>query len=287
MTADILPYHLQVCHHLYACGRLIKTLSTEQVNVSEKGPEDYVTNIDHALDQYLTAAFGQMFPQDGIITEENALSRQLFYANYDRLWLIDPLDGTEDFIAGKADYAVMVGVLQGDQPVAGWIYAPAYNRLYYGGSQWGLFQIDGDQAPEPLPIQPPQPPSADPCPMILGDRDRHNYGDAIRYHLPTAQLYTLGSFGLKVLEVIQGRAGLYVYLNGRVKLWDTTGPLALAQAAGIVCCDLEGNPISFQPHAINPDNLAHRQPIVIGWQAYIDALLPKLQKAVSQVRDAR
>ncbi len=279
---DLTPaYHTQICRLLADCGQLIQRLSVETVHVSEKGPEDYVTNIDHALDRQLTVGFSALFPQDGIITEENAASRSLFYGDYARLWLIDPLDGTEDFIHGRSDYAVMVGLLQGEQPTTGWVYAPAYDRLYYGGQQWGLFQQQGSHAPEPLRIQPPPPPSEQPFAMILGDRDRHNYGTAIAHHLPNAQLYTLGSFGLKVLEVIQGRAGLYLYLNRRVKLWDTTGPLALAQEAGIVCCDLDGNPISFQPHAIHPDTLAHRQPLLIGWADYVDAYLPKLQSAIA------
>ncbi len=278
---DFAPnYHPQLCQLLKECRQLIHTLSAEQVQISEKGHEDYVTNIDQALDRHLTTGFSALFPNDGIITEENAASRQVFYANHSRLWLIDPLDGTEDFIHGRFDYAVMVGLLQNDRPLMGWIYAPAYDRLYYGGHQWGLFQSQGDRPPEVLTIQPPPSPSAEPFPMILGDRDRRNYGEAIATQLPNAQLYTLGSFGLKVLDVVQGHAGLYLYLNGRVKLWDTIAPLALAQEAGIICCDLDGNPISFQPHAIHPDTLAHRQPILIGWADYVDAYLPKLQAAV-------
>uniref|UniRef100_A0ACD5GPR5 Uncharacterized protein n=1 Tax=Desertifilum tharense IPPAS B-1220 TaxID=1781255 RepID=A0ACD5GPR5_9CYAN len=66
------------------------------------------------------------------------------------------------------------------------------------------------------------------------------------------------------MEVVCGRAGLYVYLNGRVKLWDTVELVAIAKAAGLVCCDLEGNPLSFHPDAIHPDTLAHYQPIIIG-----------------------
>jgi 3'(2'), 5'-bisphosphate nucleotidase len=87
-----------------------------------------------------------------------------------------------------------------------------------------------------------------------------------------------------VLEVIRGQAGLYVYLNGRVKLWDTTGPLALAEAAGLVCCDLEGQPIRFDANSIYPKTLIHRQPLVIGWPAYVDKFLPALRRAVLAVR---
>jgi 3'(2'), 5'-bisphosphate nucleotidase len=116
---------------------------------------------------------------------------------------------------------------------------------------------------------------------LLGDRDQKQYGIAIQQTIPEATFYSLGSFGLKVLEVIQGRAGLYLYLNGRVKLWDTVGPLALAHQAGLTCCDLEGNPLQFTPEALDLNTLAHRQPIVIGWPHYVESLLPRLQQAIS------
>ena len=119
--------------------------------------------------------------------------------------------------------------------------------------------------------------------MLIGYRDRKHYGEAISQQIPAVQFYSVGSFGLKVMEVVQGRAGLYMYFNRRVKLWDTVGPLAIAQAAGLTCCDLEGKPIRFDAAAIDLATLAHKQTILIGWDSYLDALLPKLQTAIASV----
>ena len=83
--------------------------------------------------------------------------------------------------------------------------------------------------------------------------------------------------------MIQGKAGLYIYLNGRVKLWDTVGPLAMAAAAGLTCCDLEGEPFGFAPHQVHTNSLIHKQAVILGWPNYIEALLPKIQRAVRQV----
>lgn len=271
----------QIRQVIRACGQQAEALSKQAFQVSEKGPEDYVTSVDRALDSQLSIAFGEMFAQDGIVTEENIQSRQAFYENYDRLWLIDPLDGTEDFIHGRSGYAVMVGSLEKAQPTAGWIYAPAQDHLFYGGPGWGLFQTIADRPPQALqPIAPP-PLTETSCPVILGDRDRANFGQIISQQIPEIQFYSLGSFGLKVIELILGRAGLYVYLNRRVKLWDTTAPLALAQVAGLVCCDLAGQPLSFQPDEIDPDTLAHKQPILIGWSNYMEALRPRIAAAIA------
>jgi 3'(2'), 5'-bisphosphate nucleotidase len=268
------------------CGQQASQMAKSGFEVSEKGPEDYVTSIDKALDVLLATAFTRLFPTDGVITEENVQSQAQFDAfdlGQRRVWCIDPIDGTEDFIHGRIHYAVMAGALQGGQPQAGWIYAPVADQMYCGGPRWGVFQAAGDRELRPIALHPPEPPRNGHCPVLIGHRDRKRYGEAITQQIPAVQFYAVGSFGLKVMEVVQGRAGLYLYLNGRVKLWDTVGPLAIAQAAGLTCCDLSGNPIRFDAAALDLATLAHKQTILIGWDAYIDRLLPKLQAAIASV----
>ncbi len=263
-----------------SAGQQAKYLRSKELTISQKGPGDFVTNVDQALDSQLAAAFATQFPLDGIITEENVDSCQQFQADVPRLWCIDPIDGTGDFIAGRPDYAVMVGVLQNEQPIAGWIYAPEYDLMYYGGAAWGLWQQAGES--EAIPLLPTEPGIDQNCPMILGDRDYQNFGVAITHLMPEIKFaFSQGSFGLKVMNVILGQAGLYVYLNGRVKLWDTVGPLALAQTAGLICCDLAGNPLSYAPDAMNLESLAHQQSIVVGWASYVEKLLPTIRHAIN------
>ncbi|PSN19341.1 3'-phosphoadenosine 5'-phosphosulfate 3'-phosphatase [filamentous cyanobacterium CCP5] len=274
---------------LLECGQEALVLSAKAFEVFEKGVNDYVTSVDRRLDTRLSTAFEQWFSQDGVITEENQASKQLFKQNYDRLWLIDPIDGTDDFIGGKAHYSVMVGLLEQGRPRAGWVYAPAREQMVWGGAGWGLFhQVQGS----PARLNPQPPPALEvACPIMIGDKDRRRYGEALcqviqQQHPPlatTVQFLSLGSFGLKVIEVIKGQAGLYLYLNGRVKLWDTTGPIALAQAAGLTCCDLEGQPLQFEGEAIDIATLTHQQAIIVGWPDYVDRLLPAIQQAVNQV----
>ena len=271
-----------ILNTLLQCGQQAREAAARPFDVFEKGQEDYVTTVDHALDRYLSSAFASQFPGDGIITEENQTSAAAFLATYPRLWFIDPIDGTEDFINHGQHYSVMVGLLANHQPQAGWVHAPAQRRMYWGGPGWGLFQHDG--AGQTIPLQPCPPTLGKNQTMLLGDRDQRRFGTAIAQRLPELQFESIGSFGLKVLEVIKGHAGLYVYLNGRVKLWDTTGPLALAKAAGLVGCDLDGNPIQFDPTSIYLQTLIHRQPMIIGWPAYVDAFRLAIREAVLTVR---
>ncbi|MBE9177850.1 inositol monophosphatase family protein [Oculatella sp. LEGE 06141] len=274
---------------LHDCGNQVHQMTNEQLQVFEKGRDDYVTNVDRALDRRLTSTFSTLFPQDGVITEENVQSRQEFFSNYQRLWLIDPLDGTDAFIQGGSHYAIMVGLLEANQPVAGWIYAPALSQGYYGSAERGLFQsveppfgsVNPPRSSQPLAVKEPEPPSLQFCPILIGYKDRQRYGELIADLIPGVQFSNIGSFGLKVMQVVTGRAGLYVYLNRRVKLWDTVGPVALAKAAGLVCCDLDGEPLRFTLDVLNPETLAHSQPIVIGWPRYVELLRSRLQWAVA------
>lgn len=270
---------LKVLRH---CGEQARQAAAQPFEVYEKGHEDFVTTVDQALDRHLSEAFSTQFPDDGIVTEENQASTSAFLAQRPRIWFIDPIDGTEDFINHGEHYSIMVGLLIQNQPQAGWVYAPAQHQMYWGGPDWGLFQQTDDG--QIIPLEPQRPQPDQPQRMLLGDRDQRRFGKAIAEQIPQLEFNCVGSFGLKVLEVIKGNAGGYVYLNGRVKLWDTTGPLALAKAAGLVCCDLDGNPIRFDFASVYPPTLIHRQPMIIGWPTWVEALRPAVRQAVLAVR---
>lgn len=290
--SPISPSDLLALHQLLvACGDYASRQSQQSFQVFEKGVDDYVTTVDQLLDQKLLVGMQTLFPEDGIITEENQATIAKFQrsngqgaaAGYRPLWFVDPIDGTDDFIQGRDHYAVMVGRVVGEMPQAGWIYAPVRRHLVWGGPNWGLFeQTNGGHSSPLIPKEPPFDPEQG-WAMVIGDKDEQRFGQAIAQHFPKVKFLSLGSFGLKVLAVITGQAGIYIYLNGRVKLWDTTGPLALARAAGLVCCDLAGQPIRFTPPDVAPQTLIHQQPIVVGWPSYVDALRSPLSEIAAAI----
>jgi 3'(2'), 5'-bisphosphate nucleotidase len=272
---------------IYQCireaGQKAIALRASGFQVDEKGFDDYVTDVDRALDRLLSEQFQAWFPDDIVISEENARSQEIWREqdrsnkhNNKKFWFIDPIDGTDDFIHDREFYSVMVGILEAFQPVLGWVYAPKSDRLYFGGSAIdGLFTVTNGNVPEVLYPHEPIGKSRDR--IIVSKKDDLAYGDAIRAAVPNVEFYSLGSFGLKVMEVVEGRASAYIYLNRRVKLWDTVGPLAIAKAAGLVCCDLQGREIGFDYDDIHPENLTHKQLIVIGWQNFIDEYLEAIK----------
>jgi 3'(2'), 5'-bisphosphate nucleotidase len=261
-----------------ACGQQAKQMAAAGLEVDLKAPGDFVTQVDRLLDQQLSAEFFSLFPADGLITEENSASVQRFLESHERFWCIDPIDGTKDFIETGKDYAVMVGLLEGHQPIGGWVYEPEADHLWFGGPAWGLWQQSSDGPVEACMAQS----VALGGRVIIGANDQKNYGLTVAQAIPEIDLWGRpGSFGLKIIDVILGKAGLLVYFNGRVKLWDTVGPLALAQAAGLVCCDLAGDPIGYSADRINPATLAHQQPIILGWPNYVEAYRDRLQAALA------
>ncbi|MBE9101068.1 3'(2'),5'-bisphosphate nucleotidase CysQ family protein [Vacuolonema iberomarrocanum] len=272
----------EICRTLRDCGDQAVSMAQTKFQVYEKGKHDYVTDVDRALDQRLSGAIAHLFPVDGVISEENPASRDRFSTPSDptqRLWLIDPLDGTEDFIEGKLHYAIMLGALEDGVPQAGWVYAPAFQQLYWGGMGIGVFAGMGNDPPRLLPLPSYSSPS-DRCTILIGMKDQHHFGAAIAQQIPTVQFYSIGSFGLKVMEVVLGRADLYVYFNRKVKLWDTVGPLAIARAAGLECCDPDGHPIRFTRDAVDLTTLAHHQPIFVGYPEKMARWRSTVQKAV-------
>ncbi|MBW4655407.1 MAG: inositol monophosphatase family protein [Kaiparowitsia implicata GSE-PSE-MK54-09C] len=275
---------------LVGCGQQAREMGAVPFEVFEKAKNDFVTAVDQALDARISVALAEWFPGDAVISEENSRSFGLFSTAAPLLWLIDPIDGTDDFIQRRPSYSTLVGLLDHFEPVAGWVGAPAVDQLYFGGKEFGVFEAAGDRPLTPLQ-QPTLPSLNEACTILIGGKDYQHYGQAIAQHIPPsiapAQFHTVGSFGIKVMDVVLGRAGLYVYLNRRVKLWDTTGPVAIARAAGLICCDLEGAPLQFSPDVIQPDSLSHQQPILIGWPQYIETLRSPIQQAVHSIDSAQ
>ena len=270
----------QVGDRVRICGIEAKRLAKSGFQVYEKAADDYVTDVDRALDAYLSKEFTALFPDDGLVTEENSASLSNFWQSYPRLWCIDPLDGTQDFINGDPGYSVMVGAMEQYQPIAGWIYAPESEALYYGGREFGLWQSKSGEAPH---ILHPNYLNYSPT-FILGYKDFQRFGSAFQNAIPTLKLERrAGSFGLKVLEVLTGKAGLYVYLNQRVKVWDTVAPLAIARTAGLMVCDLQGQALHYTRDSLDVESLAHRQAIVIGWQPLVETWLTTIQEIVKKI----
>lgn len=227
----------------------------EGVDIREKtGPNDMVTAADCELSRVLCAALKERFPHDTIVSEEDAQHSADDWKQ--RMWLIDPIDGTDNYISNDGQYSVMIGLLVDMAPVFGWVYQPTAERLYYGGPEYGAWATtDGQEQKKFSPLAPLKRDSS--ARVIMGHRDRKNHPWLMDN--PRVSLIKFGSIGLKVARVLEDHADLYAHLSGKLKTWDTAAPVAIALGGGLDVGCLETDELAFPERSVR-----HECSVIIG-----------------------
>jgi 3'(2'), 5'-bisphosphate nucleotidase len=226
------------------------------VMVREKtGPTDMVTAADLALSKLIVERLKTRFPNDVVISEEDETHAHC--TKEDRVWLIDPIDGTDNYINNDGQYSVMIGLLESFQPVFGWVFAPALNITYIGGPGYGAFRQIGTGSLVPYNSDISSLSLDAEARVLMGYRDRRSH-PWVKEH-PKVTLIKAGSIGLKVAKVLDDEADVFLHLSGKLKTWDTAGPVAIALGGNLEAGSLETDQLIFPTPAIR-----HETPIIIG-----------------------
>lgn len=213
----------------------------EGVAISQKtGPQDMVTAADIELSRLITSELESRFPGDLIISEEGEHPSEC--SADQRIWLVDPIDGTDNYIRNDGQYAVMVGLLVEMQPVFGWVYAPASDRVYFGGPDYGAWQMNGRQSAEKIPLAQKLDRTGS-TKIMMGFRDRKSHPWV--QEITGVEFIKSGSVGLKVAKILDDQADMFIHLSGKLKVWDTAGPVAIALGAGLEAGRLESDGLDF------------------------------------------
>jgi 3'(2'), 5'-bisphosphate nucleotidase len=218
----------------------------EGVDIREKsGPSDKVTAADCAISAELVKHLKARFPDDEIVSEED--EHHCPHGTKRRVWLIDPIDGTDNYICNDGQYSVMIGLLVDGKPDFGWVYAPAWKTLYFGGPGFGAFSEKDDAECERFaPLEKLDIDSK--ARVIMGGRDRKSHPWVSE--LPQVEVVKMGSIGLKVAKVLEDYADVYVHLAGKLKTWDTAGPIAIALGGDLEVGPMEGDQITFPKDSV-------------------------------------
>ena len=157
-------------------------------------------------------------------------------------WIIDPIDGTREFIERRGEFAVMIGLAQEGTPVLGVIYNPATKKLYRAAAGLGAV-LEEQGGATPLRVSR----ESDPQHMTIAlSRSHHSPAiDGVCKRLKITKTIQSGSIGLKVGLICEGRSDLYLDMSGRTSQWDTCGPAALLQEAGGRMTDPKGMPLCY------------------------------------------
>jgi len=248
-----------------AAGRLILACRPGGGPALSKPDGSPQTEADRAADALIAGRLRALAPDIPVVSEEGGPAG--WTLEPEAFFLVDPLDGTRDFMGGFDEFTVNLAYVRHGRPEAGIVLAPALGELFAGSPSGAFVQALGaDLSPagEPRPLGPLRPPEA--APRAVASRShRHPGTDALLAALPAAGTLCFGS-ALKFCRLAEGRAELYPRLGPTME-WDTAAGEAVLTAAGGLVVDLDGSPLVYGKHAAgfrNPPFLAATCPELAG-----------------------
>jgi 3'(2'), 5'-bisphosphate nucleotidase len=214
-----------------------------------------VTAADLAANRLIVSALKTYDPSIPVISEESPIPGYAVRRRWSAFWLVDPVDGTREFLNRTGQFTVNIALIRGGAPVAGVVFAPALELLYFGSAVSRSWKIEGRSAAQRIY---PKPPLAGEPPRILVSRLHEAPADVRRLdRIPGAQLLRLGS-SVKFGWVAEGRAHAYPRF-GPTSEWD----VAAGDAVWRYACEAgETNP---SPLRYNKKSLKNG-PFYIGWR---------------------
>lgn len=222
-----------------AGAAVLRYFIAKNYDIQHKDAENPVTEADFAANRILRAALTRYFPNDAILSEESdsEAERQAMNRRFGthRVWIIDPIDGTREFIRGRDEFAISLGLVEDHTAVFGFICNPARNYLLSGGPSVGLFR-DGKSigipqreivnAEKTIP------------PRICVSHSEFKRGDLahLEKYYPNLAQSAIGSIAYKLALVADGSYDLVVSVKPKNE-WDIAGGAALMAAAGLSLYD--------------------------------------------------
>ena len=224
---------------LEAGDRIMTVYNGPDFEVRAKGDASPVTEADEAADAVISAGLREAFPDVTLITEEqddsHALTAQTFL-------IVDPLDGTKEFVQRRGDFTVNIAYVQDGVPVAGVVYAPAKGRLFYTQTDGSAVEETGPfdkDSPGPLrPLRVSTPDNA--ALMVVASKSHRDQATDDYISRYAVRDMTSAGSSLKFCLVATGEADLYPRL-GRTMEWDTAAGDAVLRGAG-------GQVVRFDDH---------------------------------------
>ncbi|XP_045502385.1 3'(2'),5'-bisphosphate nucleotidase 1 isoform X2 [Colias croceus] len=244
-------------------GKIVRdVMSKGELGIVEKGKDDYQTEADRSAQRCIIASLSAQYPKVNIIGEEDGNESQtsgeflvldgdseilalecpkslLGVKEEDIVVWVDPLDGTSEYTQGFLEHVtVLIGISVNEKPVAGVIHQPYYKTMVgsekkLGRTIWGLKDVGVGG----FTIAPP------PDSLIITTTRSHSnplVENALQV-MKAAQVLRVGGAGFKVLQLLEGKASIYVFASPGCKKWDTCAPEAILNAAGGKLTDILGN----------------------------------------------
>ena len=241
---------------LQAGDRIMEIYNGPDFEVRAKGDSSPVTAADEAADAVISAGLRAAFPDVPLITEEQAASHTLTASTF---LIVDPLDGTKEFVQRRGDFTVNIAFVQDGVPTRGVVYAPAKDRLFYTIPDGTAVEETGPFGPEPGPLTALKVSSPDNAAlMVVASKSHRDQATDDYINRYAVRDMTSAGSSLKFCLVATGEADLYPRL-GRTMEWDTAaGDAVLRGAGGHVVRFDDHTPLAYgKPGWDNPFFIAH------------------------------
>jgi 3'(2'), 5'-bisphosphate nucleotidase len=256
-------------------GIKVVQLRNGELSVEMKPGDEPVTVADRTASEMIVRGLAAAFPTDPVISEElPATSSQLLQR---RLWLVDPIDGTKDFIKGGDGFSVMIGLVIDHVPTLGVVHQPTIDRTFYATPDGAFVTVKG----ETTRLAVSDVANAADARLVASASHRTPDIDRVKTELGIAEEMNVGSVGVKLCLIAMGVRDLYVNPSAKTKSWDTCAPEAILAGAGGRLSDLFGDPIEYK------EELAHRRGLVASNGRLHGEVVAKLGPLFASLRTSR
>ena len=222
-----------------AAGRAIMAIYRTDFDVHYKDDASPLTKADLAANRVLAAGLRALTPELPIVSEEQAHEPFETRRAWPRHWLVDPLDGTREFVARSGEFSVNIALIEAGKPRLGVVHAPEADVTYAGGAGLGAWRSVGNGPRTPIGVRRPE---GDELVVLTSRTHRDARTSAFLAALATRHHLRVERRGsaLKACLVAAGEAHLYPRL-GPTWEWDTAASQAVLEAAGGVLCEVGGH----------------------------------------------
>lgn len=231
-----------------AAGRQILEFYGQNHPVETKSDDSPLTRADVASHKLICAQLRELASDIPILSEESAPEEVRERLSWQRLWLVDPLDGTKEFIKQTGQFTVNIALIENGQSVMGVVYTPVIDSMYWAEKATGAFRQDSDGPATQICTR-----KVDRSKLsIVASRDHAGPQVAsLLARFPEAETRSMGS-SLKFCLVAEGQADIYLR-DVPTSEWDTAAAQCIVETAGGVVQDLEGTQLAYnKSNLINP-----------------------------------
>jgi 3'(2'), 5'-bisphosphate nucleotidase len=242
-----------VCDIARAAGRAVLEVYGRDFTVSRKSDDSPLTEADRVAHTIIARDLAALDTAIPLLSEESAPEDHAARRSWSRYWLVDPLDGTKEFVKRNGEFTVNIALVVDGRAVLGAVYAPVLDRLYFGALTQGAWRADGPATPHAIAVRKT---AASPL-RVVGSRS-HPSPELAEYlaRLGPHEITDMGS-SLKICLIAEGAADVYPRL-GPTSEWDTAAAQAILESAGGRMIDLAGRPLRYnsKDDLLNPHFLA-------------------------------